>query len=405
MDSDRLLAHTSMWKQAMVVFMALLLLGVFCACAEETQDTQRATAFSTENAYTFYASILEVNDTNVLVAPLTDSELLRSSDRLSFGTTELEKIDVAAGDVVQIAYTGDVMETDPAQIKATSWQIANDLRHLEYTQQWVDRAAAEEMGDLFLTPLRITKIYSNCFFAVYAYATPEEFKLNGTLSEEWCVGDLVACTTENAFFDGESNHVEAELRTIEASDWKMEPDVDYKPVIYLYPEEETEVSVKLTLDGRLTCTYPSYRDGWSVTAQPDGTLTDANGQTYNYLFWEGETYADYDLSRGFCVKGEETAAFLENALSQLGLTRREANEFIVYWLPLMEGNPYNIISFQTDVYTEAAKLEVQPAPDTLIRVFMAWRAADSFLELPEQELMAPERAGFTVVEWGGTKLK
>lgn len=59
---------------------------------------------------------------------------------------------------------------------------------------------------------------------------------------------------------------------------------------------------------------------------------------------------------------------MEGALEQLGLTRREANEFIVYWLPHMEQNPYNIISFQTDAYTNAAELKVSPEPDTLIRV-------------------------------------
>lgn len=79
------------------------------------------------------------------------------------------------------------------------------------------------------------------------------------------------------------------------------------------------------------------------------------------------------MSKGFCVKGKDTAAFLEGALEQLGLTRREANEFIVYWLPHMEQNPYNIISFQTDAYTNAAELKVSPEPDTLIRVFMAWK--------------------------------
>ena len=45
------------------------------------------------------------------------------------------------------------------------------------------------------------------------------------------------------------------------------------------------------------------------------------------------------MTEGFCVKGEDTAAFLEDALSKLGLNRKEANEFIVYWLPLMEQNP------------------------------------------------------------------
>lgn len=88
----------------------------------------------------------------------------------------------------------------------------------------------------------------------------------------------------------------------------------------------------------------------------------------------------------------------------MGLNRREANEFIVFWLPLMEQNPYNVISFQADCYTQAAKLEVEPAPDTVIRVFMAWQKSDAFVEIAEQVLTAPERCGFTVVEWGGTEI-
>lgn len=177
-----------------------------------------------------------------------------------------------------------------------------------------------------------------------------------------------------------------------------------KPVIYLYPEQETEVSVKLSLDGLLTCTYPACDDVWTVTAAPDGTLTDEKGQQYNYLYWEGQSNTRWDLTRGFCVKGENTAAFLEQALEKLGLTRREANEFIVYWLPVMERNPYNVISFQGQNYTDAAVLEVAPAPDTLIRVFMAWQAADTYVAIEPQELTAPQRNGFTLVEWGGTQL-
>ena len=219
------------------------------------------------------------------------------------------------------------------------------------------------------------------------------------------VGDQVSCTYENTYYDDKNQRIECDMLTIEPSDWEPEPGVAYKPVIYLYPEVETDVSVKLILNGKLTCTYPAYNTGWKVTAAPDGTLTDAKGQTYNYLYWEGETNARWDITKGFCVKGEDTAAFLEQALEKLGLNRREANEFIVYWLPLMEQNPYNIISFQTDIYTDAAQLQIDPAPDTLIRVFMAWKAADSFVELPEQELTAPERTGFTVIEWGGTEVQ
>ena len=181
--------------------------------------------------------------------------------------------------------------------------------------------------------------------------------------------------------------------------------VGAKPVVYLYPEETTHVTVALELPGQLTCTYPTYETGWVVAAAPDGTLTDAKGQTYNYLYWEGVTAAEYDLTEGFCVAGADTAAFLEDALTQLGLTRREANEFIVYWLPRMEGNPYNQISFQQEAYTDSAKLTVTPAPDSILRVFMVWKPLDKPVDIPAQTLPAFERHGFTLVEWGGAKVQ
>lgn len=178
-----------------------------------------------------------------------------------------------------------------------------------------------------------------------------------------------------------------------------------KPVIYLYPEKEMEASVQLDYAGEVTCTYPACSDVWKVTASPDGTLKDESGQTYNYLYWEGISQVDYDFSKGFCIAGSDTASFLEEALNKLGLTRREANEFIVYWLPQMQDNPYNLISFQSDTYTQSAKLTVDPSPDTVLRVFMAWKPSEEMVSVPEQELTAPERNGFTVVEWGGSMVR
>ena len=45
---------------------------------------------------------------------------------------------------------------------------------------------------------------------------------------------------------------------------------------------------------------------------------------------------------------------LTNNLEILGLNSREAEEFIVYWLPLMQSNPYNLITFQKEAYTNSA---------------------------------------------------
>lgn len=184
-------------------------------------------------------------------------------------------------------------------------------------------------------------------------------------------------------------------------------DYFYKPVIYLYPEKETDVTVEVVLNhAQFTCVYPALKDGcWKVNAKPDGTLT-ADGMEYNYLYWEGETADNWeDMSRGFCVAGKDTAAFFEKSLAELGLTRREANELIVYWLPLLQNNPYNLISFQFENYNAQAPLRISPAPDTLIRVYFACRPLQSPIEIEPQEFITPERKGFTVVEWGGTLLK
>lgn len=177
-----------------------------------------------------------------------------------------------------------------------------------------------------------------------------------------------------------------------------------KPVIYLYPQEATLVSV--TLDGvELGTTYPNYDGGWQVLAQPDGTLTDPSDmRQYSYLFWEGESDVEFDFSRGFCVAGEDTADFLRETLETIGLTARELNEFIVYWLPLMEGNEYNLISFQGDVYTETARLTVSPEPDSLLRVFMAWKPLKQPVDIEPQAFEPFVREGFAVVEWGGAQV-
>lgn len=181
--------------------------------------------------------------------------------------------------------------------------------------------------------------------------------------------------------------------------------VAYKPVIYIYPEVETDVDVKIDYSGTFICTYPAYTDGWQVTAMPDGTLVDADGMEYNYLFWEGTDNTEYSMDRGFCVKGGDVEAFLEESLEKLGLTRKEANEFIVFWLPKMQNNAYNLINFATSEYTDCAKLTVNPTPDTVIRVFMVYKALDEAVEIEPQTLEAPERRGLTVVEWGGKEIQ
>ena len=109
---------------------------------------------------------------------------------------------------------------------------------------------------------------------------------------------------------------------------------------------------------------------------------------------------------GFVIKGSDTANFLEEKLAILGLTAREAEEFIIYWLPVLEQNSYNYIRFETAAEINSyMPLEVTPRPDTTIRVIMNYKPLNNPIVVSEQQLTTPTRSGFTVVEWGGTEIK
>ena len=183
--------------------------------------------------------------------------------------------------------------------------------------------------------------------------------------------------------------------------------VEYKPIIYLYPKAETEVTVKVGNPQNLTHTYPKYKNEWQVLAKPNGDLKDIKtGRNLYALYWEGINTVKPNMTEGFIVKGEDTIKFLEEKLEILGLNEREAEEFIVYWLPKLESNKYNFIRFQTEEeINNNMPLEIKPKPDTVIRIVMEFKCIENPIQIQEQKLITPQRTGFTVVEWGGTEIK
>lgn len=57
-----------------------------------------------------------------------------------------------------------------------------------------------------------------------------------------------------------------------------------------------------------------------------------------------------------------------------------------------------------NLHSAIAKLEITPAPDTLLRVFMAFYPSEEAVDIPAQEITPCQRQGFTVVEWGGSQV-
>ena len=331
-------------RKTSVLIITISMLVLFTACApdlkSDTQSTSEAPASSQTEVY-FKATVLEISGNSVLVEPLEGESIRSSADKITFSKTNLDNIGAAVGDIVSVAYSGEVMESYPGQIIVIKWSM------------FQKKTSGE--------------------------SAPSSSASQSNASQSPACSDGEWSTS--------SGHSPMEAK---------------KPVIYLYPEKETDVSVRLDFDGRLDFTYPRYNGGWNVAAYPGGRIVNkADGGEYSYLFWEGTSTTRYDLSRGFVVKGGDTVAFLREKLEYMGLTPKEYNEFIVYWAPLMENNPYNLIAFQGKEYTDSARLTVSPEPDSVLRVFMAYKPLDKAANVPAQQLPAFERKGFTVVEWGG----
>lgn len=184
--------------------------------------------------------------------------------------------------------------------------------------------------------------------------------------------------------------------------------LSWKPIIYLYPQQEMNITVELPKEDNIICSYPKYNGPWNVFAHPNGDLLELNTNRELYsLYYECINDVEFKVEdEGFIVRGDDAAEFLEEKLAILGLTPREAEEFIVYWLPKLESNEYNYVRFATsDEIEENMPLVITPAPDTTIRILMTFKGIDTPIDVKEQQLSSVDREGFVTVEWGGVELE
>lgn len=183
---------------------------------------------------------------------------------------------------------------------------------------------------------------------------------------------------------------------------KCDPDVAYKPILYLYPTEDMNVNIKLEDENNIISSYPKYNDGWNVYVDTKGKII-YNDREYYALYWDEYNDNNVDFSKGFYVDGNDAIKFLEEKLDIIGLNNREANEFIMYWLPILESNKHNLVYFElTEERENNNKLIINPKSDSLLRINMHIKKVDGKVNIKEQKLETFNRTGFTAVEWGGT---
>ncbi|MFA5894965.1 MAG: hypothetical protein WC851_04270 [Candidatus Shapirobacteria bacterium] len=179
-----------------------------------------------------------------------------------------------------------------------------------------------------------------------------------------------------------------------------------KPVVYLYPQKDTAVNVRV--GAAVTKSEPLYPvSGWNVLAHSNGQL-DYQGQTYPNLFWEGTGNGIYPNKDkyGFVVPQSELISTLKSHLTKLGLNTQESADFMEYWQPKLPKSPFVKLTWLTTAdMDQLAPLTVSPKPDTSIRLFLDFSPLEKPVSLIPQKLSAPARQGFTLVEWGGLLVK
>lgn len=181
-----------------------------------------------------------------------------------------------------------------------------------------------------------------------------------------------------------------------------------KPVIYLYPEKPTYVSIKIKTTGKVVVSDPLYPEetGWeNILALPGGSLIYKN-KVYSELFYETNVNSVKTPKNGVVVESINIKHTLYDLTNKLGLIKPEQDELVDYWLPRLNGlnKKYILISLiDKETKEKTDKVIINPLPDTRIEFILYFKGLDTKLNVLGLALPpTPKRIGFTEVEWGGT---
>lgn len=245
---------------------------------------------------------------------------------------------------------------------------------------------------------------------LYQINNPKNYLINDLYDNVYTVGrDIPQTISIEAFAKGNSNIIYQDS----LGDWRILINEKYgsmaecgKPVIYLYPQQDTQVTVQV--GANITVSEPLYpQEGWTVLAHPNGQL-EYQGKTYPNLFWEGQGKGFYPnvKDQGVVVSQKNLVSALKAQLRQLGLNEQESKDFMDFWQEKLPTTPFVRLTWLgTQDMDRLAPLTVSPAPQTRIRIFLEFEGLQKPITLKEQKLSAPQRNGYTLIEWGGLLIK
>lgn len=182
-------------------------------------------------------------------------------------------------------------------------------------------------------------------------------------------------------------------------------DIADKPNLYLYPDGDTEMAVRVD-HGRkqqiVASDPPHGDDGWFGIAHPDGTFTQ-DGDRAPFLFyevslapWQGRTH---QREAGWCIEGGEHAvADMAEILEKYDFNAGEVDDFVEAWRhDLPPAKAYSVYP-QREV-EHMAQLVMDPELP-VDRLWLLVEEGSGCAPLFEPDVVPMDRRGAHGVEWG-----
>lgn len=217
-----------------------------------------------------------------------------------------------------------------------------------------------------------------------------------------------------------------------------------KSVILFYPKESINVEVALDLDETvwdvtscillypepISSKYIQNKIKWKIDVDTNNIIT-YNSQKYAYLFWQATVFSNnfkIDPSNATCVESINAPHILDKMLISYGLNIKERQNLITCWLhdiiqkeyvvfqiigSLQHNNSHETICFGNNTisqimsddsfYNSTTKLQINPPPDSLVRILLLFSGSDSYIKcnyIHHQDITRNDNE-YWVVECGG----
>ncbi len=177
-----------------------------------------------------------------------------------------------------------------------------------------------------------------------------------------------------------------------------------KPNIYLYPESDLYLSVRIRfpLGGEITQSDPEYYGGWDIFVDTEGMIN----HQYSYLFYECDIPDVFQRTEGWIIEQNDLTEFFQSNMEEYGFIEEEIQDFLEYWIPILDAKSYYEIFPQSkEILDQVVRLEFSHQPESILRLSYLINGTDK----PGSSLKTPDtirftRRGFSVVEWGGIVL-